>query len=99
MEQKRKMRICSNSICLTWHSLAHCRADTACGPNALLDAICDHTAKPTHAGLANPFCMLLIQFDLGLACVHLVQWLAIDVALMHHSDYSRLVQALQQTKL
>ncbi len=39
--------------------------------------------------------MLLGQLDLGIACVHLVQRLAMSVAVMHNSDDSGLMQALQ----
>jgi len=40
-------------------------------------------------------CMLLAQLDLRITCVHLVQKLAMSVAVMQNSDYSGLMQALQ----
>ncbi len=39
--------------------------------------------------------MLLTQLDLGNMCVHLVQRLAMSVAVMHKSDDLKLMQALQ----
>ncbi len=47
--------------------------------------------------LPTLFCMLLAQSDLGIACLHSVKRLAmsIAIALMHNSDYSGLMQALQ----
>ncbi len=39
--------------------------------------------------------MLLAQLDLGITCVHLVQRPAMSVAVMHNSDDSGLMQALQ----
>ena len=43
------------------------------------------------------FLMLLAQPDLRIACLHSVKRLAMSVAiaLMHNSDYSGLMQALQ----
>ncbi len=47
--------------------------------------------------LTTLFLMLLAQPDLGIACLHSVKRLAmsIAVALMHNSDYSGLIHALQ----
>ncbi len=45
--------------------------------------------------LTTLFCMLLAQLNLGITCVHLVQRLAMSVAVMHNTDYSGLMQALQ----
>ena len=39
--------------------------------------------------------MLLTQLDLGIMCVHLVQRLAMSVAVMHESDDLELMQAWQ----
>lgn len=78
------MLICSLS--LTGHALATAELIqhvALLSGQALLDAICDHTIWSTHAAL---FCMLLTQLDLGIMCVHLVQRLAMSVAIMHKSD-------------
>ncbi len=47
--------------------------------------------------LPTLFLMLLAQPDLRIACLHSVKRLAMSVAiaLMHNSDYSGLMQALQ----
>jgi len=54
MEKKRWTCICSSSRCLTWHSLATAELIQHVVLliwQALLDAMCDHTVKRTHAGL------------------------------------------------
>jgi len=56
MEKKRWTHICSSSRCLTWRSVATVELIQHVVLliwQALLDAICDHTVKPTHAGLDN----------------------------------------------
>jgi len=56
MEKNRWTRICSSNRRLTWHSLATAELIQHVVLliwQALLDAICDHTVKPTHAGDDN----------------------------------------------